>query len=204
MPFTLPLRTPLQPDHTHRKSKGNETALNRSGKPYNCSSYSLTARVPWSLYLIAVDWSYMSGPSLDLYGGIATDDLEWKALHNDVFQLYQCTDCHTSITPAYYRCRQCGSREQDWLLLKPVERIYSWTRTYVAFPRTATRLENIPFTTVLVKIDGTNTRVLGVLNGSSVAPVIEPGLGRILPANKKSLHYPSLLWRIINSSKEIA
>ena len=140
----------------------------------------------------------MGGPEHKITGGIGADDPYWEALAAGEFRLPRCAGCGRWTWPAHWRCGQCGSWEFRWNAVEPAGTVYSWTRSWSAFDRTAARAGDVPYVVVLVEVDGTDgARVLGVLRGDEAALKIGARvMGAILPPSEKALGYPSIAWSV--------
>ena len=135
-------------------------------------------------------------PAQRITGGINADEPYWEHLAKGEFRLSRCAECKSWIWPAHYRCGECGSWEIEWVELPPKGVVYSWTRTWYPFDRTAERAEDIPYVTVLAEVAGAGgARVLGVLDGDESGLAIgAPVHGVIKPPSPKSKGYPSICW----------
>ena len=131
-------------------------------------------------------------------GGIGADDPFWEALEAGEFRLPRCAGCGRWTWPAHWRCGHCGSWEFRWSAVEPAGTVYSWTRTWYAFDRTAERAGDIPYVVVLVEVDGTDgARVLGLFVDDEVALKIGARVrGAILPPSEKARGYPSIVWSL--------
>jgi uncharacterized protein len=140
----------------------------------------------------------MAFPERKITGGIGADDPFWEALAVGEFRLPRCGGCGRWTWPAHWRCGECGSWEFRWTAVAPVGTVYSWTRTWYAFDRTAERAADVPYVVVLVEVDGTDgARVLGILTGDEAPLKVGARVtGAILPPSEKSLGYPSIAWSI--------
>jgi uncharacterized protein len=130
--------------------------------------------------------------------GIGADDPFWEALERGEFRLPRCGGCRRWTWPAHWRCGVCGAWDFDWTPLAPKGTVYSWTRTWYAFDRTRERAEDLPYSVVLVEIDGAGgARVMGVLAGDDAGLKIgAPVNGTILPPSDKAKGYPSVVWTL--------
>jgi uncharacterized protein len=131
-------------------------------------------------------------------GGIGADDPFWEALEAGECRLPRCSGCARWTWPAHWRCGECGSWEFRWSTVEPTGTVYSWTRTWYAFDRTAARAGDVPYVVVLVEVDGTDgARVLGVLQGDEAALKIGARVaGTIQAPSEKALAYPSIVWSL--------
>ncbi|MUL82328.1 MULTISPECIES: Zn-ribbon domain-containing OB-fold protein [unclassified Mycolicibacterium] len=131
-------------------------------------------------------------------GGIGADDQYWEALERDEFRLPRCSDCRRWTWPAHYRCGQCGSWDFTWDRVEPVGTVYTWTRCWYTFDRTAERAPDVPYVVVVAEIEAAGgARVIGALQGSEEA--LEVGAivhGHIDPPSDKSKGYPALRWSL--------
>lgn len=149
-------------------------------------------------------WGVMRGdveamsafPTEPIAGGINADQEYWEYLGRGEFRLSRCASCATWIWPAHFRCGKCGSWDIEWAPLEARGVVYSWTRTWYSFDRTAERAEDIPYVTVLAEVNGAGgARVLGVLEGDESQLTIGARVrGVIKPPSAKSKGYPSVCW----------
>ena len=130
---------------------------------------------------------------------ISNDDEYWKGLARGEFTLSRCASCHTWIWPANFRCADCGAWELEWVPVEPVGRVFSWTRTWMAFDRVLERRDQVPYVVVLAEIPAAGrVRIMGVLSGSEEKlGVGAPVRGLIKPPSPISKGYPSIVWELI-------
>lgn len=133
-----------------------------------------------------------------ILGGVAADDGYWAALEDDEFRLPRCADCATWRWPAHWRCGHCGCWEQEWAPVEPVGAVYSWTRTWYAFDRTAERAGDVPYVVVLAQIPAAGgARVLGTLAGGADGLRIgAPVRGLIDPPSAKTKGHAAIRWSL--------
>jgi hypothetical protein len=100
--------------------------------------------------------------------------------------------------PAHYRCGHCGSWEQSWQAVDPVGSVFSWTRCWYAFDRTAERAADLPYVVVVAEIPAAGgARVVGTLAGPGEGVRIgAPVRGHIDPPSARSKGYAAVRWSL--------
>ncbi len=138
-------------------------------------------------------------PDAPITGGINADDGFWEGLDDGELRMPRCGDCRAWRWPANWRCAECGSWDQEWVVVEPAGTVYSWTRSWMAFDRTTARGPDVPYVVILAEIPGAgDARVLGVLQGDEQRLEIgAPVAARVLPADARSLGYPSVGWELV-------
>ena len=128
-------------------------------------------------------------------GPIGAEGRYFDALIEGRLELPRCEGCGLWHWPAVWRCGECGSSAQTWHQRELKGSVFTYTRTHHPFG--GTEGLTIPFTTLLVSIDDTTIRLVGVLEGP------EEGLrigalvaGRIDRTTFGTAEIPSLRWRL--------
>lgn len=131
-------------------------------------------------------------------GGIAADDEYWKALEDKKFKLPRCAGCERWTWPAHFRCAECGSWDFKWEEVEPVGRVFSWTKTWMAFETIHERANSLPYVTVLTELpQAGSARVMGVLKGGEEKlRVGAPVIGTIDPPSDLTKGYATIRWTL--------
>jgi uncharacterized OB-fold protein len=131
-------------------------------------------------------------------GGIGADDRFWESLEEGVFRMPRCAGCERWMWPAHFRCGRCGSWEQRWEEVEPIGSVYSWTRSWYAFDRTAERADDVPYVVVVAEIPAAGgARVVGVLDGPDEGVRIgAPVRGHIDAPSARSKGYAAVRWSL--------
>lgn len=118
----------------------------------------------------------------------------WEALANGKLQLPRCEGCDRWVWPATHRCSACGALGVNWVDLPMKGTVFSWTRTWHRFGYTESL--DLPFTTVLVTVDGCGIRLLGRLDDpGQVDPRIDEALvGRPGETIVGTDRIPTIIW----------
>ncbi|MDE2437112.1 MAG: OB-fold domain-containing protein [Sphingomonadales bacterium] len=96
-------------------------------------------------------------------GQVGAEGPYWDALAQGRLRLQRCTGCGVWHWPAVWRCGQCGSWDHEWVEQEFVGTVFTWNRTHHRFA--GTEGLPLPYTTVLVELDGSGVRLQGLLEG---------------------------------------
>lgn len=128
-------------------------------------------------------------------GPIGAEGRYWDALLEGHLELPRCRGCGAWHWPAVWRCGACGSWDHEWLERPLAGTVFSHTRTHHRFG--GTEAFELPFTTVLVELDGLTVRLIGVLEGDEFGLRIGTRVtGRIDRTRFGADSIPALRWRI--------
>lgn len=122
------------------------------------------------------------------------DQAYFEGLEAGEVRVQSCAGCGTVHWPAVFRCPECGSWEHKWKAVKPVGKVFSWTRTWHDFG--APKQLQPPFVTLVVTLDGVDhVRLLGTLDKPdepvSIGQDVE---GRIETFDFQGRKIPALIW----------
>jgi uncharacterized OB-fold protein len=119
----------------------------------------------------------------------------WEGLGNGKLRIQKC-DCSAWQWPAVFRCSDCGRWDPPWRDVATSGKIFSWTRTFQAFPG----LESfgLPFVNVLVELDDAGgTRLMGVLaDGDGEIAIGDCVKGEIIERTMHGATMPTVVWRL--------
>lgn len=118
----------------------------------------------------------------------------WAGLAVSELRLQRCASCRVWIWGPQWRCGQCGSWDLGWEIVDPTGRMFSWTRTW--HPVAPELADDVPYTVVLVTVDGTDgRRVLGIWLGDD-DPNLDEAVEVAWPAAGAERANPhALAWR---------
>jgi len=120
----------------------------------------------------------------------------WEGLRNGRLMLQKCEACGHWQWPAVFRCSDCGTWSPPWREIAPKGTLFSWTRTWQAFPG----LEplGLPFISVLVALDEADGhRLMGTLAGDDAGIAIgKPVKGEIIERTLGGQTMPTVVWRL--------
>ena len=120
----------------------------------------------------------------------------WEGLREGALRIQKCDGCGSWQWPAVYRCGECGRWDPPWRDVAMHGTIFSWTRTWQAFP--GLELFGLPFITVLVELAGAGgVRLMGILDGEDEGIAIgKPVQGEIIERTMQGEVMPTVVWRL--------
>lgn len=128
-------------------------------------------------------------------GQLGADEPYWDGLAEGRLVLPRCKGCGAWHWPAVWRCGKCGSWDQEWVEQVLAGTIFSWNRTHHRFG--GTEGLPLPFTTLLVELDGSAIRLLGLLEGAEAHPHIGAAVtGRVERTSYQDTSIPSIRWSL--------
>jgi uncharacterized protein len=130
--------------------------------------------------------------------GPADDGLDapfWEGLAAGDLRLPRCGQCQLFVWPAQWTCPACPDQNLDtWVTVEPAGVVYAWTRTW--HPFSPEFVDHLPYTVVLVEIDGTNgRRLLGILADEPPVRIGDPVVGVIQPPSDRTGGVAVLRWK---------
>jgi uncharacterized protein len=96
-------------------------------------------------------------------GSLGAEEPYWDALAAGRLVLPRCKGCGKWHWPAVWRCGDCGSWDHEWVEQALTGTIFTWNRTHHRFA--GTEGLDLPYTTVLVELDGSAVRLQGLMEG---------------------------------------
>lgn len=128
-------------------------------------------------------------------GPIGAEGRYWDALIEGHLELPRCKGCGKWHWPAVWRCGECGSWDHEWVEQPLVGKVFTWTRTHHAFG--GTEAFTPPFISVVVELDTSRVRLMGVLqSGGEGLKIGAPVTGTIAATAFGDASIPALRWRL--------
>jgi uncharacterized OB-fold protein len=114
---------------------------------------------------------YPTGPSVH-----GRDTAHWEGLRAGEILVQRCASCQTWLWPAREICASCHSFDLGWAPIPPRGKVFTHCRTH--FPYISELADKIPYTSVVVEIEGVGgVRLLGRLaddsGGVAIGDVVE-------------------------------
>lgn len=128
-------------------------------------------------------------------GQLGAEGPYWEGLAKGRLVLPRCKGCGAWHWPAVWRCGQCGSWDHEWVEQALTGTSFSWNRTHHRFA--GTEGLPLPFTTLLVELDGSAIRLLGLFEGPEEDVRIGAAVtGRIDRTPYLETTIPSIRWSL--------
>lgn len=96
-------------------------------------------------------------------GQLGAEEPYWDGLIAGKLVLPRCKGCGKWHWPAVWRCGECGSWDHEWIEQPFEGTVFTWSRTHHRFA--GTEGLDLPYTVLLVELDGTGIRLQGLLEG---------------------------------------
>jgi uncharacterized OB-fold protein len=126
----------------------------------------------------------------------SADQPYWTALEDGRLTMQHC-GCGVWHWPAVWRCGECGAWDPAWQDIAFAGQVFSWQRCTHRFG--GTEGIALPYTSVLVEIDGTGgRRLLGLLEDGNdrLLSAGQPVSGRMEPIEVGGAMLPGIRWRV--------
>jgi len=128
-------------------------------------------------------------------GQLGAEGPYWRGLAEGRLVLPRCKSCGAWHWPAVWRCGNCGSWDHEWVEQALTGTIFSWNRTHHRFG--GTEGLPLPFTTLLVELEGSAIRLLGLFEGPQQDVRIGAAVtGRIDRTPYQETTIPSIRWSL--------